>query len=644
MEQTLPKLVQAIAEKYPEVNAQYSRTKTGDFIPTNYHDFFQKSLDFAGSLLELGLKRGDRIGLISDDRKEWQQADIGLLTIGAIDTPRGCDASEKDLSYILSFAECQTVIAENNSQVKKILNVKESLPLLKRIIAFDSVDGDEVHRASDCGVEILSFDTLCEQGHAWRKTNPDFVENELNKGQWDDLATIIFTSGTTGTPKGVMLTHGNFIAQLDELKERIFLNPGEKALCVLPVWHVFQRECEYVIMSQAASICYSKPIGSILLADFQKINPHIMPAVPRVFEAIYDGVWRKMRKAGGITLAMFRFFVNESILWCKIDRKLRRKQARFGGDHLEFWWPVLVLPWLLLYPLRLLGKLLVFRKLKAVVGKNFRAGIAGGGAYPAYIDEFFWAVGIEVVEGYGLTETAPVVSVRPIADPVFRTVGTPIRHVEVRIVDDNGNVLGKCRKGNLQVRGATVMKGYYKRDDLTQKVMTPDGWFDTGDIGILTVDNEIQLRGRKKDTIVLMGGENIEPVPIEQKLNTSRFIESSMVTGTNEKGEDQRYLVALIVPCKDELVAYAKENSIPCEDYEALVKNEQIKKLFTEQVADLISTKNGFKPFEKISVFELITKSFEVGVELSAKQDMMRFRIADIYKDKIAKLYTSKKD
>ena len=355
-------------------------------------------------------------------------------------------------------------------------------------------------------------------------------------------------------------------------------------------------------MSQAASVCYSKPIGSILLADFQKINPHLMPAVPRVFEAIYDGVWRKMRKAGGITLAMFKFFVNESILWCQIDRKLRRKTARFESDHLQFWWPVLVLPWLLLYPLRLLGKVLVFKKLKAVVGKNFRAGIAGGGAYPAYIDEFFWAVGIEVVEGYGLTETAPVVSVRPIADPIFRTVGTPIRHVEVRVVDDNGLILGRGRKGNLQVRGATVMKGYYKRDDLTQKVMTVDGWFDTGDIAILTVDNEIQLRGRKKDTIVLMGGENIEPIPIEQKLNTSRYIDGSMVVGTNEKGEDQRYLVALIIPNKEEIESYAKENKLPFDSYEELVQNEAIRKLLSDQIADLISAKNGFKSSEFTSI------------------------------------------
>src|SRR5574344_2220385 len=166
------------------------------------------------------------------------------------------------------------------------------------------------------------------------------------------------------------------------------------------------------------------------------------------------------------------------------DRKLRRKEARFGRDFLGLWWPVLVLPWLLLEPLQLMGTFLVLKKIRMLFGKNFRAGIVGGGAYPPAIDAFFWACGIKIVEGYGLTETAPVVCVRPIACPVLGTVGTPIRGVQVRIVDDNGLVLGKGKKGVVQVKGGIVMKGYYKRDDLTQKVMTVDGWFDTGDIGI----------------------------------------------------------------------------------------------------------------------------------------------------------------
>ncbi len=627
MEQTLPKMLRHSAEKWPELNAQYSRTKKGDFIPTNYHDFYQKALDCAGGLLTLGAKRGSRIGLISDNRAEWEQADMGLLIIGAIDTPRGCDATEKDLSYILSFAECTIVIAENTSQVRKILSVKDSLPLVEKIICFDPIGEAEQSSADEKNVTLYQFTQLVEMGHQFRIDNPDFVEAELDKGQWDDLCSIIFTSGTTGTPKGVMLTHGNFLTQLDELQERIYLNPGEKALCVLPVWHAFQRVCEYVIIIQGAAICYSKPIGSVLLADLQKLNPNVLPAVPRVFEAVYDGIWRKMRKTGGVVYALFRFFLNVSLLRCSIDRKLRRKNARFGNDWLGFWWPVLVLPWLLLWPLQLLGKLLVFRKIKAMLGKNFRAGVAGGGAYPPAIDKFFWACGIKVVEGYGLTETAPVVSVRPIACPVLGNVGTPLRGVEVRIVDDDGFVLGKCKKGSVQVRGGIVMKGYYKREDLTAKVMTPDGWFDTGDIGMLTVDGELVLRGRKKDTIVLLGGENVEPLPLEMKINTSRFIATSCVVG-----QDQRYLGALILPSEEDIKSYASENNLPYKDYDELVHSEAVYKLLDAEIQERINPKNGFKSFERVNRFAIITKPFEVGVELSAKQEMMRYRISEQYK------------
>ncbi|MFA6937075.1 MAG: long-chain fatty acid--CoA ligase [Treponema sp.] len=635
MEQTLPKMLRQSAEKWPEINAQYARDKSGEFIPINYHDYYQAALDFAGALLNLGEKRGSRIGLISDNRPEWEQSDLGLLIIGAVDTPRGSDATEQDLSYILSFAECELVIAENTNIVKKILSIKESLPLVTRIISFDPIAESEQKTAKENNIQLFQFQNLVKEGHQYRIDNPDKVEDELEKGKWDDLATIIFTSGTTGTPKGVMLTHGNFLAQLDELQERIFLNPGERALCVLPVWHAFERLCEYVILSQGAALCYSKPVGSILLADLKKVNPQILPAVPRVFEAVYDGIWRKMRKTGGIVFAMFKFFLNVSLLWHSIDRKLRRKQSRFGRDWLGFWWPVLVLPWILIYPVNLLGQVLVFSKIRAMLGKNFRAGIAGGGAYPPAIDKFFWAVGINVVEGYGLTETAPVVSVRPVADPILGNVGTPIRGVEARVVDDDGYVLGRCKKGILQVRGLTVMKGYYKRDDLTAKVMTPDGWFDTGDIAILTVDGEICLRGRKKDTIVLLGGENVEPLPIEQRINTSQYISTSVVVG-----QDQRFLGALVLPSEEDIKTYAKQNNIAYSSYEELAHSEPIHKLLDAEINERICAKTGFKAFERVNRFEVITKPFEVGVELSAKQEMMRYRICEQYKKLIDEIYS----
>jgi long-chain acyl-CoA synthetase len=634
MEQTLPKIIREIARTYPDLKVQYSRTKNGDFSTINYHTMFERVLDFAGGLLKLGEKRGNRIGLISDNRAEWEQADLGLLAIGAVDTPRGCDATEQDLSYILSFSECGLVIAENTSQVKKILSLHGALPLVHTIISFDSIAPSEYELADAFDMRLFEFSEVIALGHQYRKDCPGVVDEEIDKGKWDDLASIIYTSGTTGTPKGVMLSHGNFITQLDELQERIFINPGEKCLCILPVWHVFQRACEYVTLSQGGALCYSKPIGSVLLEDMKTLNPHIMPGVPRVYEAIYDGIWKKMKKSGGLTYALFSFFVSLSMKRSAIDRKLRRKEARFGCDFLGLWWPVLVLPWLLLEPLQLMGTFLVLKKIRMLFGKNFRAGIVGGGAYPPAIDAFFWACGIKIVEGYGLTETAPVVCVRPIACPVFGTIGTAIRGVQMRIVDDDGYILGRCKKGNVQVAGGTVMKGYYRRPDLTAKVMTADGWFDTGDIGILTVDGELQLRGRKKDTIVLLGGENVEPVPIEQKINTSQFVAASVVVG-----QDQHYLGALIIPRREDLLTYAHATGISFSSYEELVNLEPMHKLFEKEINERICAKNGFKSFERVAKISIITKPFEVGVELSAKQEMMRYKISELYENEIASLF-----
>ena len=633
---TIPKMIQNSAEQFSEVNAQMKRVKNGQFEPVLYREMYQLGLDFGAALLSLGVQRGDPIGLISDNRAEWLYVDLGIMNIGAVDVPRGCDATPIDLEKILSITEAKYCVVENNSQVTKILSLKEKLPALKTLISIDSdVKPENLENAKKAGVEVLLYEDLMKAGQKWRIENKGKVEEELEKGKGDDLATIIFTSGTTGTPKGVMLTHHNFLAQLDEIPERIFLNPGDKALSVLPVWHVFEREVEYVILIQGAVLCYSKPVGSILLADFKTLNPSILPAVPRVFEAVYDGVTKKMRKTGGIVLAMFNFFVKVAKLQKSMTRKMFNQNACYTRYYTAIWWILFFIPWCLLWPLYGLGNLLVFRKIKAMLGNDFRAGVAGGGAFPKFIDEFFWAIGVEVVEGYGLTETAPIVAVRPMAAPIFRTIGSPIRGVEARIVDpQDGFVLGRCKEGVLQVRGPTVMKGYYKRPDLTAKVLSEDGWLDTGDLAIMTIHNELCIKGRIKDTIVLRGGENLEPLPIETKLSESRYIKQAVVVG-----QDQRYLAALILVDEDEIKNYAAYNGIQYDTYENLLESEIIQKLYESEIANLISAKNGFKMFERISKFSLITKPFEVGVELSAKQEIMRFRINDLYKDKISAMF-----
>lgn len=640
MEQTVPKLLRKSAMEWPETVAQFARKKDGEFEPVTYRELYQKALDFGAGLLSIGIKRGDLIGLISDNRKEWLQADMGIMAIGATDVPRGCDATLLDLEAIFTITETKYIVTENSAQVKKILSIKEKIPFVKEIIVFDEPTEEILVEAKNNGITIYSFAEILKFGQTFRIEHKDEVENELEKGQSSDLACIIFTSGTTGTPKGVMLSHGNFLAQLEELPERIMINPGEKALLVLPVWHVFEREVEYVILIQGGSLCYSKPIGSILLADLKKLNPTLLPAVPRVFEAVYDGILRKMRKTGGIVNALFNFFTKVAILHSRMHRLMFNQNVCLTRYYTVAWRFAFIIPWCLLWPLKLLGNLLVFRKIKAMLGTNFRAGIAGGGAYPPVLDDFFWAIGVKIVEGYGLTETAPVISVRPIAAPVFGNVGSPIRGVKCRIVDpDDGFVLKRGQFGAVQIKGPTVMQGYYKRPDLTAKTMTVDGWLDTGDLGYLSIHDEIVLKGRKKDTIVLLGGENVEPLPIELKLSESRYIRQAVVVG-----QDKHYLGALILVEEDEVKNFAAENGIQYDTYENLINSESIQKLFESEISSLINSKNGFKMFERINKFALITKPFEVGVELSAKQEIMRYRLTEIYKEQINKIFADDKN
>jgi long-chain acyl-CoA synthetase len=418
------------------------------------------------------------------------------------------------------------------------------------------------------------------------------------------------------------------------LPEIINIGKGEIWLSVLPVWHSFERIVQYAIIAVSATIAYSKPIGAIMLPDFQAIKPHWMASVPRIWESVKDGIYKNIRQQGGAKKALFTFFVGIGESWALLRNMLLGRLPNFGHRSrlLDILLPII--PLILLAPLRGLGEVLIFKKIKTKLGGRFRAGISGGGAMPGSVDVFFDTVGVQILEGYGLTETAPVLAVRPQRRPIMGTVGPAMRGTEFKIVDEQGKELGRCKKGVVWARGPQVMLGYYKKPDLTAKVMKGDGWIDTGDIGMLTKDGYLRLTGRAKDTIVLRGGENVEPLPIEQRINDSMYVKQTVVLG-----QDERYLAALIVPDQDTVVGWAKDNNIPIVDYETLLAQPEVRELFDYEISQAISSKNGFKTFERIFKFELLPQLFEVGKELSAKQEIKRHAINEIYKHKIDKLF-----
>lgn len=634
MKETIPKLLIEMAEKYPDYEAQLSKDGEGVFQPTTFSEFLEITCSMAAGLRKLGVSRGDHVGLISENRKEWLIADIALMCFGAADVPRGCDSTADELQYILDFADCETCFVENVTQLEKILTKQSSLPKLKRFIVLDS-GFDTGSAAAAKGVEVLNFSEVMEAGKSEYTANPEEIKGEIEKGKGDDVVTIIFTSGTTGEPKGVMLSHTNFLHQVKFVPDLISVGPGDKWLSVLPVWHSFERIMQYVAIGSASALAYSKPIGKIIVEDMANVKPTWMASVPRIWEMIRDGVYRNVKSEGGIKQALFLFFVAVGKAHASASDLIFGLVPQFRKRFRIVDFCMGILPFLLLYPLRAMGSLLVFSKIKHRLGGKFVAGISGGGGLPSAVDGFFQAAGILLIEGYGMTETAPVLSLRRQNHPVPGTIGPIFPGTEFKILDENNKEVGPGEQGVLVVRGPQVMKGYYKKPDLTKEILDDDGWLNTGDLAMKTYKGEIKIVGRAKDTIVLTGGENIEPAPIEEILKESEYISTGVVVG-----QDKKFLAALIVVDIENLKLFAEEEKIQFDSDGELVEKPEVQELLRSEINEVVSEKNGFKVFERIARFHLLANSFEVGKELSAKQEIKRHEIDRIYASEIEKLFS----
>ncbi len=638
----LPILLRTKVQEIPNYTLQAVKNKSGVFVHYSYSQVYQHVIELAYSLKKLGIKKGDKVGLIADNRREWLITDYALLSLGAIDVPRGCDSMGIEIRFILNFAECKVAFFENSNQLMKVLEKIEEVPLLKTAILYDHPNEKTIALAKEKGVTLYNYSLLESEGTEVSKEDWLKIEEGMEHISPDDVATIIFTSGTTGLPKGVQLTHDNYIAQCEVAHKVLgLMQPGDIWLTVLPIWHSFERAFCYMVIGLKGGFAYSKPVASVMLQDMALVQPQWMNAVPRLWEALAQGLFREVRKQDALRKNVFYGFVNIGKLYYKCKERVCGLRCRYR------WYPrvldvlIGIIPFSLLWPFYKIGQAVVYRKILAKFGGNFRAAISGGGALQPDIEAFYQAIGFRLLEGYGMTETAPVISVKNSKKPRSNNVGWVFPTFDVKIVaEKEGKILDDKplkpgKRGIILVKGRQVMKGYYKRDDLTKLVIDDEGWMNTGDLGMISYDEELKIVGRVKDTIVLLGGENIEPQVIEKAVNASPYIERTMVVG-----QDKKYIAAMIVPDQQNVLNYAEENGIVYDNYEQLLSTNEIQNLFKSEIDHLDNAKTGFRTCERIFRFVLISKPFEIGVEINSKQELMRHKIIKIYKKEYNQLFS----
>jgi len=719
--QTLHEMLKNSINLYGERIA-FKVKKDGKFEPVTYKEFYNKVEKFGTGLLDIGIKKFDHVGLISENRFEWIISDLAIISLRAVDVPCSGASSPHDIHFKLKHSDSIAAILEEEKQFAEFYSMANDIPKIKNIILIDKIklfsdeevapewtipiqfkEEEKISKKFLAAIHYMIRNQrkvffLSEKAKTFlkqylednineiikftkSKNSANFIQNSLlkrtivieknyneihstaifsfnkinkigedllAKGDTkfseisktalpDDLATIIYTSGTTSDPKGVMLTNSNFMHQIRVLPPTQEFNKEDRWLSVLPSWHIFERTGEYTVLSTGALTAYSKPYKQVLLPDLITIKPTVMISVPRIWESVYKGIVDKVKKGSKIQKAIFNWAINLGEKYKRAEGILNNTIPLF--DRAEYTPEeitqakkmVKALGW----KYRLADKL-VFKKIREITGGELRFAISGGGALLENIDIFFATVGIMVCEGYGLTETAPSLTARNSKNWALSTIGTALPEVEIKIVD-KGNLKKELPNGEVGivlVKGPMVMKGYYKNEEKTKEVIK-NGWFNTEDLGKKTYNGKyIQLVGRIKDTIVLRGGENVEPLPLEDRLKESEYSNMAIVVG-----QDKPRLGALIVPDFDTLTEYAKRENIKYENNEELIKKPEIIALYQKEQKRLIAKEHGFKPYETVMGIGLLLHEFTIEAgEMTETLKMKRFEIHKKYKEEIDRI------
>ncbi|WP_421622940.1 AMP-binding protein [Borrelia sp. MN22-0132] len=621
-----------IAKKRGNGVAQIYRSNK-DYFKVTYEDLKNNVLKFAAFLKKMGLGYQDKVFVCSENRIEWSVIDFAILALGAVDVPKGADVILSEAEVIINNVLPNIIIVENLNLLDLVVQINFKVDPI--IVIID--DLDEKDKIQFDNFKIYTYKECILIGDKSRR-DEEIIEI-LSNIDPDDMATIIYTSGTTGNPKGVMLSHANFLYQVSSFSRMINTSEGQIFMCILPIWHSFQRSFSYNIFLKGMTCLFSSIVPRNMLDDMKNINPHYIAAVPRLWIAIRQNIFKEVAKKPFLSKLLFKIFVKSAYLNDICYRMILGLYPDNGFDLLFPMKKILgLLGLIFLFPLKVLGDLIIFKKIKKILGNNFVVGVTGGGSMSLSVVRFFNSIGIELANAYGLTEASPGVASNEHEKIMIGTCGKILPGTIAEIRDENGNKLKTPGKGILFIKGPQVMIGYYQDEDATRQVIGSDGFLNTGDIVKLSKDNVVQIIGREKDTIVLNNGENIEPAPIEIKLEESLLIEKAVVVG-----QDQKFLGALILPNFEEINKYLEnmgQKILDAHNRQQIIANNIVLKAINDEIKKLINRANGFKPFEQILRFVLLEKPFEVGKEMSIKMDVKRNYILSFYKNEIKSLFS----
>lgn len=563
---TIPELFHVVTTM-PDLSdrAVYLSPTDSGWEETSYSDFRSTTMRFAKGLHELGIHKHDKVGIAAENSVRWMQADFAIVGLGAVDVPVFPTLTAEQERYIFEHAECKAVVVSNAFQLSKLQSVEERLSFLKFIVVLAPGEYESKH------VPVLAYDDVILKG---QNVESAWFDEQGQLVQPDDLATIIYTSGTTGIPKGVMLSHHNLISNVKSATDRFEITRTDTLLSYLPLCHSLERiGAGYTAFATLAKVAFAKSIDHIA-SGMQEVKPTLMTSVPRLFERIYARVHNNIIKEKPIKQKIFSWAVQTGIACVE-----REHAGKSVPPHLAIQ--------------RALADKLVFAKIRERTGGNLRAFISGGAALPRDIGLFFYAIGIDVLEGYGLTETAPVLAGIRSEQPCIGTVGPALKDVQLKIASD----------GEILAKGPNIMKGYYKDDEATREAIDADGWFHTGDIGMFDDRGNLKITDRKKHIFVSSGGKNIAPQPIENKLLQSKFIEQVVLIG-----EQRDYCSALVVPDFDILKEWANNQGVS-ESVEDILQLEELQKTVYKDVQQLLKD---FSKYERVRRLKLLHEPFTV--------------------------------